>query len=233
MTTLLPATVLALAVLAGCGDSLLGELGLNEPLGLEPASGDVAWEVRWFDGDDGLVSGCDLYAPSGDAVFAPEASLGYLDMPGPDLADLTPGASLTTPDYTWSLGLALLVESASERQATADEPFGGVLGLASFTALLRVEGDWDRFVEDLDVFILDDELVALSTEFGLTWVELDAYRAADGSFESALIVSEDPTAQISGLEGVVPVDSLDIVDPVIQPVWRGEPLGGLTLKDCE
>ena len=81
--------------------------------------------------------------------------------------------------------------------------------------------------------VVDDELVALSTEFGLTWVELDAYRAADGSFESALIVSEDPTAQISGLEGVVPVDSLDIVDPVIQPVWRGEPLGGLTLKDCE
>lgn len=227
----LPALVLAaLAALAGCGDSLLGELGVNEPLGLEdpPEADELAWEIRWYAGDgQGLTAPCALHdlsaAPTWDADAA---SFGYLDSPGPVLTDVDPAVVLQGDGYTWSLGLALLVRSTGQRAATADAPEGGVEGLAVYQALLDVDGDVDAFVDDLDVWFWEDDVMA-GLAPGKQWLDLSAWDAVTtGSFVGTLTVGGFYA------DGLVLVDALDIVEPAVRPLWTGEGLGGVTFEAC-
>jgi len=223
--------IAALAALAGCGDSLLGELGVNEPLGLEdpPEAAELAWEIRWFAGDgQGLVAPCAVYQPSVEPTWDAEAaSFGYLDSPGPLLTGVEPAATIDAGLYTWSLGLALLVQSDGQRPATAEDPNGGVQGLAIYQAVLDVDGDVDAFVADLDVWFWEDDVMAGLVP-GKQWVDLSAFDAVTtGSFVSTLTVGafyED---------GLVWVDSLDIVDPTLSPLWAGENIGGVTFEACD
>ncbi len=235
MAASLPAVPLALAMVVGCGDSLLGEVGLGQPLGLDPAPAAVQWEFRWFDGD-ALTAPCPRYEPVEEPVFGEGLAAGYLDSPSPDLDTVATGATVDAKgaDYTWSLGLGLLVEGGPERTATSTDPMDGVLGVAPFTALLAVDGDVDAFLFDLDVIVYEDDVVAQSGGgLALQWIDFDAYQVAStGSFVSSMFVVGEPGASFAGTEAYIPVDSLAIVDPLIEPLWRGEPLDGVAFPGC-
>jgi hypothetical protein len=224
----------AAAAITGCGDSLLGEVGVNEPLGLEDPPSGTAWEVRWFVGEgDGLVAPCALYPLSAEAQFTEEqAAFGYLDAPAPELADVSPAATIEGDDYDWSLGLALLVESTDgERAASEAEPEAGVLGLAVYQALLRVEGDLEAFADDLLVWSWDHEELEPTDDqlvSGMQFVDLSPWEpATSGSFVGSM-----STPSFVG-EGLLMVDSLDIVESSVRPLWRGEPIGGILFEDCD
>jgi len=227
-TAFLP-VVLALVSGVGC-DSLLGENGLDGAFGTSTSEpGDVAWELRWFQGPGaGLVSQCDLLEP-GDGSFLFDYDFGTLEAPPPSPG--TPLATLEGAGFSWSLAALAVVDADSDvdRPASDSDPLAGVWGLAPLHGLLHLSGDAAAFEQALDV-----EASAGAAAFvqGFQTVEIFPEAiVANGDLVGAM-QRIDPTIVFSEEDGALIVDPVDIVDPATRSMALGEGIGGLTFEVC-
>ncbi|MFH1464636.1 MAG: hypothetical protein ABIO70_09640 [Pseudomonadota bacterium] len=235
MRTPPPIALLAPWALCACGDSLVGGAALDELLGLEPGSGEVAWELRWLQGpEEGLLVGCELADPWSGPQGVEDVVMGTTVVRPPELDDLgSPPAMMEGDGYRWGLALLVLTERLPWLAAGPDRnelsEGRGTWGLASGYALLVAEGDLQRLSEELLMMGPEEaerlaegaQIVGLMPEIPM-WME---------SFQGALYpVSVDE--QIDLEEGGLPVTQLDALDPMILEVFGGGPMGGATRQDC-
>lgn len=134
----------SLLLCAACGDSLLGD-GVDRVFGADVPD-ESALEWRWYLGpDEGTLVGCELMPVVAlDAAFLGDQAVVQLpDWPEPPR--LHEGAG-----WGYALGQPLLVDARAPR-ATADEPLGGVWGLAELQLVLVAEGDLGAVTEALQI----------------------------------------------------------------------------------
>lgn len=206
---------------AGCGDSLRSGEVLDELFGLTPVPEEVAWEMRWYLGEEHLVRACDL-APATvvddeDALFGEIRVSPPFTLP-PDLVE--------SEGVDWALGFPVLVAPNRYEPELPDEPrenledWRGVWGVPPGIAVLVADGEAEALEDEL---LVDGEW---ALEEGAVWVEVvTAAVAISGRFEGALIVVEDFVDMV--------VFQTEKLDDTIVDVWTGEALGGLEPEPCE
>ena len=221
---------LFLLLLTGCEPaSLASGERLDELMGSTPAPQDPAFEVRWFAGlQSGLTIDCALVpAEIGNDE---DVIWGTLSVELPE--DPEPPVWLDWEDYSWALGLFVLVDR--ERYLPPEDSDGddleawrGVWGAAGGHALLYVEGDTELAHEEL--LIVPDNAEDVDA---IDWVELlPAVVAAQDTFVGGISartgrLSEDEE------EDLLPITSLDYLDDQgVLGVLSGDDLAGATVLD--
>ena len=218
----MPRSILCVVLTTACGDSLRSGEALDELFGLTPVPENVAWEMRWFVGEDGLLLSCELH--DAEVVFEDDAIFGEIVVspPRPE-----PPYLFDADGVNWALGFPVLVDvdrydDALPRRAprSLDES-RGVWGIPPGIALLVAEGDAQA---------LEDQLLvdgAWALEEGAVWVEVVATAVAiSGRLDGALVVVDDFTDLL--------VFQREHIDEAVMDVWSGLSLGGLHPADnCE
>ncbi len=192
-TPALPAITLGLALLApvvaGCGDGLLGEDGIESLTGFDDLSlpQEPAWVVRWILEDD-LVDGPAMEIDL-DEVFPSYSEsegtwynyINYVEVSTPPLTAPPPEALRSGPDYSFALGIPMLLDDLDgdgDHDTPTEEEPGELWGVTPESAYLYIEGDIDRFVDEQPVvperwYEKEEEPLFLSEGLNHTWVNLE------------------------------------------------------------
>jgi len=220
---------LLLLASAGCGDSLLGSFGLSQNLGIGlELPNNAAWNMRWYGGEGAATVGsCEIHEATAVAL---DDSYGGFEMSSPSPMP-TPRATVDGGSFSWSLGIPLVTDGSSTVTATASDPVAGIWGIAPFHAIFVASGDLFDLEDALDIGSTDGtELVQ-----GAQWVELFLDPQNPTSLEAA-IASTSQDIEFSSTAGYVLVEPLDPAGyhrELLVFANGSDPLGGLSIPDCE
>jgi len=215
-----------LALLGGCGDSLLGPNGLA---GLEAREGPVtpAWELRAYQGPDlGFVSPCELQPVSSADVIEEGLAFDYVDVVEPTLGE--PAVWIDGGDYRYAAAVLLLHDlegsARMQRRSTLDEPMVGVWGGVGWTLALWASGDLEALGDALQ--IMDGHRLVDGPQF----IDFPfAHDGFDGDFTGDLLNPEDSV----GFEFYLPVDTVETLPAAISDIAQGRNPGGVAFETCE
>lgn len=212
------------ALLAGCGDSLLGQQGLAE-LQAFTAPERPAWELRWYRGDGlGFTAACALEAIDPEEVLVDALPFGFVDAPEPRVE--TPPVFVEGGAWRYAIALSVMVErpseAATERLSTEADPLNGVWGAATEQVLLFAEGDLGAVADALSLG--GDEYLVEGAQFADVYLPESEF---SGSFDGALWLVEPVDYEL-----LLPVEARSSWWVPWPEILSGEARGGTTFEPC-
>jgi len=232
----------AAAALAGCGEGLLGEDGLEDLTGHDELDlpGAPAWVVRWMldddftDGDPIELGHGDLFVNYEDEEEIEFEYVDFLEVRLPAVSS-PPEAAIRPAgeDTSFAVGVPMLMNDLDEDgawQVPGEEEAGDLWGVSATSAFLFVEGNLEELArtQPVGLEMMSDECECfLSIEQGLqyTLIELDVLNlwwelseveddGEDGELEEGLRVlwPDHPSVLTSDHEESFVVLSIDALE---------------------
>jgi len=234
LATLALCTVSPLAMTA-CGDSLVGGDWLDDLLGTEEFPAEVAWELRWFQGQDQpLLVECGLREPHTGHTELGEIHFGVAEVPPPWVEE-APEASTFIEGEGFAYGMALMVLTEPGPHADADpehvrtdlDDSRGTWGVAEEYLILIADGEPSALRHELLVEPDEGEIVTGVQLVGF----LPEVPLGTGSFAGSIYPLEEEEQTWLWDVGM-PTVHLEFLPDHLWEVFEGVALGGAERQPC-